>query len=51
MRKCRLALPDGRLSLRELVLSEEHGERRTERELAGEDERRAVLAERFGVVL
>ena len=51
VRKCTLALPDGRLTLRELVLSEEHGERRTERELAGEDEWRAVLAERFGVVL
>ena len=47
----RIGTPDGRLTLRELVLSEEHGERRTERELAGEDEWRAVLAERFGVVL
>jgi N-hydroxyarylamine O-acetyltransferase len=51
VRKCTLALPDGRLTLRELVLSEEHGDRRTERDLAGEDEWRSVLAERFGVIL
>jgi N-hydroxyarylamine O-acetyltransferase len=51
VRKCTLALPDGRVTLRELVLSEERGGERTERELAGDDEWHAVLAERFGVVL
>jgi N-hydroxyarylamine O-acetyltransferase len=51
VRKCTMALPDGRLTLRELTLTEEHDGRRTERELAGDAEWNAVLAERFGVVL
>ena len=50
-RVCTLALPDGRIRLRELVLSERHGERTQERELAGDGEWHAVLRERFGVVL
>ena len=45
------ALPDGRISLRDLTFLEERGEQRRVRELAGDDEWRAVLRERFGVVL
>jgi N-hydroxyarylamine O-acetyltransferase len=45
------ALPDGRITLRDRTLIEESGDRRTERELAGDGEWRAVLAERFGIVL
>lgn len=43
------AVSGGRLSLRELMLIEELGDVRTERELSGEDEWRAVLSERFGL--
>jgi len=46
-----MALPDGRVTLRELVLSEERNGQRTERGLADDDEWRAVLADRFGIVL
>ena len=50
-RICSLALPDGRISLSDLrLITTRHGVRQ-ERELASEDEYRAVLAERFGVVL
>jgi N-hydroxyarylamine O-acetyltransferase len=48
---CTVALPDGRLSLRELVLTERHGDEVSERELAGEGEWRDCLLERFGVAL
>ena len=51
VRKCTMALPDGRVTLRELVLSEERNGQRTERGLADDDEWRAVLADRFGIVL
>jgi N-hydroxyarylamine O-acetyltransferase len=50
-RACTVALPDGRLRLRELVLTERHGETVSERELAGEQEWRDCLLDRFGVVL
>jgi N-hydroxyarylamine O-acetyltransferase len=50
-RVCTVALPDGRLRLRELVLSERHGDEVSERELAGEGEWRDCLLERFGVAL
>ena len=50
-RACALALPDGYLRLRELVLAEHRGERVSERELAGDDEWRSVLLERFGIDL
>jgi N-hydroxyarylamine O-acetyltransferase len=50
-RVCTVALPDGRLRLRELVLTERHGEQVSERELAGEREWRDCLLERFGVAL
>jgi len=50
-RVCTLALPDGRIRLRELVLLERHGERTQERELVDDGEWQAVLRERFGVVL
>jgi N-hydroxyarylamine O-acetyltransferase len=45
------ALPDGRISLRERVLIEEHGGARSERELADDEEWHAVLRDRFGIVL
>jgi arylamine N-acetyltransferase len=45
------SLPDGRISLRELTLREERGGVRSERELAGEDEWRAVLRDRFDIDL
>ncbi len=45
------ARPDGRISLRDLTFVEERGDSRSERELAGEEEWRSVLADRFGVVL
>jgi N-hydroxyarylamine O-acetyltransferase len=45
------SLPDGRISLRELTLMEECSGTRSERELADEDEWRAVLRDRFGIVL
>jgi N-hydroxyarylamine O-acetyltransferase len=44
------ALPDGRITLRELTFIEERGGRRSERVLSGEEERSRVLAERFGLV-
>jgi N-hydroxyarylamine O-acetyltransferase len=50
-RTCTVALPDGRLRLRELVLSERHGDEVSERQLAGDQEWRDCLAERFGVAL
>ena len=50
-RVCTVALPDGRLRLRELVLSERRGDEVSERELAGEREWRDCLLERFGVAL
>ena len=50
-RTCTVALPDGRLRLRELVLTERHGDEVSERELAGEQEWRDCLLERFGVAL
>ena len=50
-RVCTVALPDGRLRLRELVLTERHGDELSERELAGEQEWRDCLLERFGVAL
>jgi hypothetical protein len=46
-----VALPDGRLRLRELVLTERHGDEVSERELAGEREWRDCLLERFDVAL
>jgi N-hydroxyarylamine O-acetyltransferase len=50
-RICSLALPDGRISLSDLrLITRLHGVRE-ERQLGSEDEYRAVLAERFGVVL
>ena len=45
------ALPDGRITLRERTFTEERAEQRTERELAGDDEWRAVLRDRFGIEL
>jgi len=50
-RVCTVALPDGRLRLRELVLTERHGDEVSERELDGEREWRDCLLERFGVAL
>jgi N-hydroxyarylamine O-acetyltransferase len=50
-RVCTVALPDGRLRLRELVLTERHGDQVSERELAGEQEWRDCLLGRFGVAL
>jgi arylamine N-acetyltransferase len=46
-----VALPDGRLRLRELVLTERRGDQVSERELAGEQEWRDCLRERFGVAV
>ena len=45
------ALPDGRISVRDLTFIEEGGGSRSERELAGDDEWRAVLRDRFGIEL
>jgi N-hydroxyarylamine O-acetyltransferase len=50
-RVCSKALPGGYLRLRELVLTESHGDEETTRELSGEDEWQDVLRERFGVEL
>jgi N-hydroxyarylamine O-acetyltransferase len=50
-RVCTVATPDGRLRLRGLVLTERHGDAVSERELAGEQEWRDCLLERFGVAL
>jgi len=50
-RICSLALPDGRISLSDLRLITTRDGIRQERELASEEEYRAVLAERFGVAL
>jgi N-hydroxyarylamine O-acetyltransferase len=49
-RVAHIAVPDGRLSLRELTLVEQVGGERRERELSGEEERQAVLRDRFGIV-
>ncbi len=45
------AVPGGRITLRELTLIERVGDRTGERDLSGEDEWRAVLATRFGLIL
>lgn len=45
------ALPDGRITLRERLFLEERGDQRSERELANDDEWRAVLRDRFGIEL
>jgi N-hydroxyarylamine O-acetyltransferase len=50
-RICSLALPDGRISLSDLRLITTLDGKREERLLSSEDEYRAVLAERFGVVV
>lgn len=50
-RICSLALPGGRVSLSDLRLITTIDGQRDERMLASEDEYRALLAERFGVVL
>ena len=50
-RTCTIARPDGRSTLSDLRLIETRAGERHERELAGEDEWRAVLRESFGVVL
>lgn len=50
-RICSLALPDGRISLSDLRLITMRDGKREERMLPSEDEYRAVLAERFGVVV
>ena len=50
-RICSLALPNGRISLSDLRLITTLDGKRDERLLTSEDEYRAVLAERFGVVV
>ena len=50
-RLCTLATATGRITLSDLRLIERDGGRVTERELAGEEQWRSVLRERFGVVL
>jgi N-hydroxyarylamine O-acetyltransferase len=50
-RLCTMATPEGRVTLSDLRLIERTGDRTTERDLSGEDEWRALLAERFGVRL
>ena len=50
-RICSLALPNGRISLSDLRLITTLDGKREERMLSSEDEYRAVLAERFGVVV
>jgi len=50
-RVAHLAVPGGRVSLRELTLTERVGDHVSERELSGEDEWRAVLSDRFGLTL
>ncbi len=50
-RLCTLATATGRITLSDLRLIERDGDRVTERELAGEEQWRSVLRERFGVVL
>jgi N-hydroxyarylamine O-acetyltransferase len=50
-RICSLALSDGRISLSDLRLITTRDGEREERLLSSEDEYRAVLAERFGVVI
>jgi N-hydroxyarylamine O-acetyltransferase len=50
-RVAHLAVPDGRISLRGLTLTERVGDRTGERELSGEDEWRQVLRERFGLLV
>jgi N-hydroxyarylamine O-acetyltransferase len=46
-----LARPDGRITMRDLTLTERRGDQESTQELSGDDEWRAVLAERFGVDL
>jgi N-hydroxyarylamine O-acetyltransferase len=50
-RLCTLATATGRITLSDLRLIERDGDQVAERELAGEEEWRSVLRERFGVVL
>jgi N-hydroxyarylamine O-acetyltransferase len=50
-RICSLALPNGRISLSDLRLITTLEGKREERALSSEDEYRAVLVERFGVVV
>lgn len=50
-RLCSMALPAGRITLSDLRLIETTSGARQERLLASEEEYRAVLAERFGVVI
>lgn len=50
-RVCSLATPDGRLTLSDLQLIATEGGTRTERQLAGEAEFRAVLRAQFGIDL
>jgi N-hydroxyarylamine O-acetyltransferase len=50
-RTCTIARPDGRDTLSDLRLIETRAGERQERHLTGEEEWRAVLRERFGVVL
>jgi N-hydroxyarylamine O-acetyltransferase len=50
-RKITLARPDGRITIRDLTLTERRGAEESVRELSGDDEWRSVLAERFGVSL
>ncbi|MDX6534139.1 MAG: N-hydroxyarylamine O-acetyltransferase [Gaiellales bacterium] len=50
-RKITLAQPDGRITIRDLTFTEWRGSDESVRELSGDDEWRAVLAECFGVDL
>jgi N-hydroxyarylamine O-acetyltransferase len=50
-RKITLARPDGRITIRDLTITETRGGETTVRELRDDDEWRALLAERFGVSL
>jgi N-hydroxyarylamine O-acetyltransferase len=51
VRLCTIALPDGRLTLRDRTLSERRGGERRSRRLGSDEEWHAVLRDRFGVVL
>ncbi|MGZ4482543.1 MAG: arylamine N-acetyltransferase family protein [Gaiellales bacterium] len=50
-RVCTMATPEGRITLSDLRLIERTGDRTVERDLSGEEEWRALLAERFGMRL
>ena len=50
-RICSLATPGGRITLADMTLIATENGQRTERALTGEEERRAVLRERFGIDL